>query len=77
MFVGAVALRYQHHTTHVRCVVLIMECYNSHKHSQSSLTNSNELGRVMYLKLPIHLENIEAIFFTAQKKTFSYEQNAS
>ena len=29
MFVGVVALRYQHHTT---------ECHNSHKRSQSPLT---------------------------------------
>ena len=31
MFVGVVALCYQ-------CVELIMECHNSHKHSQSLLT---------------------------------------
>ena len=30
MFVGVVALRYQHHTT---------ECHNSHMHSQSPWTN--------------------------------------
>ena len=36
MFVGVVAFRYQHHT----CVVLITECHNSHKHSQSPLTSS-------------------------------------
>ena len=35
MFVGVVALCYQCHW----CVVLITECHNSHKHSQSSLTN--------------------------------------
>ena len=35
MFVGAVALRYQHHTT----VVLITKCHNSHKRSQSLLTH--------------------------------------
>ena len=38
MFVGVVARRYQHHTTQC-CAVLIMKCYNSHKHSQSPLTN--------------------------------------
>ena len=32
IWVGVVALRYQHHTT---------ECHNSHKHSQSPLTNLN------------------------------------
>ena len=36
MFVGVVSLRYQHHTC---CVVLITECHNSHKHSQSPLTS--------------------------------------
>ena len=38
MFVGVVVLRYKHHTTHI-CVVLITECHNSHKHSQSPLTS--------------------------------------
>ena len=38
MFVEVVALCYQHHTT--RCVVLITEGYNSHKHSQSPLTTT-------------------------------------
>ena len=33
MFAGVVALRYQQHTT-----VLMTECHNSRKHSQSSLT---------------------------------------
>ena len=33
MFLGVVALRYQHHG------VLITECHNSHKHSQSPLTS--------------------------------------
>ena len=61
MFVGDVVLR----------VVLIMECYNSHKHSQSPLTNSTGLGRLIFLKLPIHLNNIGAIFVTSQKKNVS------
>ena len=38
MFVGVVALRYQHYAT-LCCVVLITERHNSHKHSQSPLTN--------------------------------------
>ena len=33
MFVGVVAFRYQQY------MVSIMECHNSHKHSQSSLTS--------------------------------------
>ena len=37
MFVRVVALRSQHYTT-LCCVVLRMECHNSHKHSQSFLT---------------------------------------
>ena len=37
MFVGVVALRYQHHTTQC-CVVLITKCHNFHKHSHSPLT---------------------------------------
>ena len=45
MFVGVVALRYQHHTT---CVVLITECHNSHKHSQSPLTNFQKFFNVNY-----------------------------
>ena len=52
MFVGVVALRYQHRTTQsektrifgsslsASCIaVLITKCHNSHKHSQSPLTN--------------------------------------
>ena len=35
LFVGVVALRYQHHTA----LVLITECHNSYKHSQSPLIN--------------------------------------
>ena len=38
MFVGVVALRYQHHTTY--CVVLITECHNSRKHRVLSLAMS-------------------------------------
>ena len=37
MFVGVVTLHYQHHMCYV---VLITECHNSHKHSQSPLTTS-------------------------------------
>ena len=33
MFVGVVTLSYQHN------IVLITECHNSHKHSQSTLTS--------------------------------------
>ena len=39
MFVGVVALRY-FKTQNLCCVVLITECHNSHKHSQSPLANS-------------------------------------
>ena len=35
MFVGVVTLRYEHSSV---CVVLMAQCHNSYKHSQSPLT---------------------------------------
>ena len=60
MFVGVVALRYQHQC----CVVLITECYNSHKQSQSPLTRCIDVCNIerahifLHLKVKILIQNL-------------------
>ena len=50
MFVGVLALRYQHHTK--CCVVLITECHNSHKHSQNPLTMTKAKDWLFWIPIP-------------------------
>ena len=58
MFVGVVALRYQHHTT----------CHNSHKHIQSHLTTVSHAKVFLLLngKVPVVLYLLFVLHFTGE-----------